>query len=186
MAEPFQRLFDQRIDHKWREACGFHLTPVLLDTCPLISDRFPRCFTDRCCDLRHTQRLRTGDLERATLMSTLSATAKAILAMSSTSTGESLTSSSGSRKKAQFRPHPFGEAADCVVCLGRAASHYLEAVQHLRKDIESDFDTSVPGSLGKHPAVIDKGLVASGLQVDRRESSKIRIERACIRIAPVT
>src|SRR5262249_17560798 len=70
MAKPFQRLFDERIDHKWREACGFHPTPVLLDTCPLISDRLPCCFTDRCCDLCHTQRLRTGDLERATLMAT--------------------------------------------------------------------------------------------------------------------
>src|SRR5262245_45185618 len=87
--------------------------------------------------------------------------------------------------KAQLWPHPFGEAADCVVCLGRAASHHLEAVQHLRKDIEPDFDTRLTGSLGKHPAVIDKGLVASGLQVDRRESSKIRMKRAGIWIAPV-
>src|SRR5215475_1532572 len=83
--------------------------------------------------------------------------------------------------KAQLWPHPFGEAADCVVCLWGAASHHLEAVQHLRKDIESDFDTSLPGSLGKHPAVIDKRLVASRLEVDRRQSSKIRVERACIR-----
>src|SRR5262245_61872969 len=73
--------------------------------------------------------------------------------------------------KAQLRPYPFGEAADCVICFGGAASHHLEAMQHLGKDIEPDFDTRSPGSLGKHPAVIDKGLVASGLQVDRRESS---------------
>src|SRR5262245_4735434 len=91
-----------------------------------------------------------------------------------------------SASKAQLRPYPFGEAADCVVCLGGATSHHLEAVQHLRKDIEPNFDTRSPGSLGKHSAVIDKGLVASGLQVDRRESSKIRIERACMWITPVT
>src|SRR5262245_53023855 len=88
--------------------------------------------------------------------------------------------------KPQFRPHPFGEAADCVVCLVGAASDHLEAVQHLRKDIEPDSDTGLPGSLGKHPAVVDKGLVASGLQVDWRESSQIRVERACVWIAPVT
>src|SRR5262252_800622 len=91
-----------------------------------------------------------------------------------------------SASKAQLRPYPFGEASDCVVCLGGAASHHLEAMQHLREDIEPDFDTRSRGSLGKHPAVIDKGLVASGLQVDRRESSKICIERAGIWIVAVT
>src|SRR5262245_66244893 len=45
--------------------------------------------------------------------------------------------------KAQLRPHPFGEAADCVICLGGAASHHLEAMQHLRKDIEPDVDALV-------------------------------------------
>src|SRR5262249_7429754 len=53
-------------------------------------------------------------------------------------------------------------------------------------DIEPDVDTRLPGSLGKHPAVIDKGLVASGLQVDWRESSEIRVEWAGIWIAPGT
>src|SRR5215475_14694626 len=88
--------------------------------------------------------------------------------------------------KAQLRPHPFGEAADCVVRLGSAASHHLEAMQHLRTHIEPAFDTGLPGSLGEHPTVIDKSLVASGLQVGRRESSKIRVEGAGIWIAPVT
>src|SRR5262245_56000292 len=82
--------------------------------------------------------------------------------------------------KAQLRSHPFGQPADCVVCLGSAASHHLEAVQHLREHVEPYFDAGLLGSLGKHPAVIDKGLVASGLQEDWRESGKVAVQRACM------
>src|SRR5262245_31138996 len=80
--------------------------------------------------------------------------------------------------KGQLRPNPFGEAPDCVVCFWCAAGHHLEAVQHLRNHIERDFDAGLRGSFGKHSAVIDEGLVASSLQVDRREASKIRVEWA--------
>src|SRR5262245_7978016 len=58
-------------------------------------------------------------------------------------------------------------------------------VQHLREHVEPDFDAGLLGSLGEHPAVIDKGLVASGLQEDWRESRKVAVERACMRIARV-
>src|SRR5215831_3892602 len=88
--------------------------------------------------------------------------------------------------KAQLRSDPLRQAADCVVCLGGAASHHLEAVQHLGDHIEPGFDTGLRDSLGEHSAVIDKGLVASGLQVDRRESGRVRVERACMWIAQVT
>jgi hypothetical protein len=59
-------------------------------------------------------------------------------------------------------------------------------MQHLREHIEPDLDTGVAGSFGKHPAVIDEGLVASGLQVDRRESGEVSVERAGMGIALVT
>src|SRR5262249_11144686 len=66
VTKPFQRFFDERIDKKWRQACRLHPAPVLLDTCLLISNRLTGCLTDRISDLGHIQRLRTGDLERAT------------------------------------------------------------------------------------------------------------------------
>jgi len=59
-------------------------------------------------------------------------------------------------------------------------------VQHLREHTEPDFDTCLPGSVGKHSAVIDKGFITSGLQIDRRESCEIRVERICMWIARVT
>src|SRR5262249_16374358 len=72
VTKAFQPLFDNRIDRKWREPRRFHHAPMLLDTRLLISDRPTRCVADRCSDLGHVQSLRTGDLERATLMATLS------------------------------------------------------------------------------------------------------------------
>src|SRR5262245_10358437 len=44
---------------------------------------------------------------------------------------------------------PFGEATDCVVRPWSAASHHLEAMQHLREHIEPDFDTGLRGPLGE-------------------------------------
>src|SRR5262245_10070580 len=88
--------------------------------------------------------------------------------------------------KAQLWPHAFGQVVDCVVRIGGAASRQLEAAQHLREHIAPDFDRRLPGPLGKQPAISDKSLVASGLQVDRRESGKIGVEGTSMGMTSVT
>src|SRR4030095_2258015 len=80
---------------------------------------------------------------------------------------------------------PLREPTDCVIGLWSAAGHHLKGVQHLWEDIETHLDAGLPRPLNEHAAVIDQGFVCSCLQEDRRKSSKVCIERAGVRIAPI-
>ena len=88
--------------------------------------------------------------------------------------------------QSKLRADPGGDLLYGLVCFRGDAGQELEHVLHFGEDIDLHVPAGLPQRLGQSVAVIQQRLVSADLDVDRRQSAQVGVQRIGERVAPVT